>query len=170
LFNEVFERIKVINYNREKIKSVAGGKLYADLSKVGLEVLTTFYSTDKDFLMIDESLIWTSPIFYGNLGVTVDNNRFKLFFGNNINIEFVPNISFGTTVGVQDIIVKYILMGFFVDFEVENNCTDYRLAVRTEILSDFAQNLTFFIKTFNEFYLNKLSIDFYIQAGFKTIL
>ncbi len=170
LFNEVSEKIKVINYNNQKIKSVAGGKLFADLSPIGLSVLTSFYSADKDFLSVDESLAWINPIFYGDLGLTVDNDKFRLYFGNNINVKFDPNVSFGTTVGVYDISVKYILMGFFADFEVENNCADYRLAVRTEILSDFACNLTFFIKTFNEFYLNRLSIDFYIQAGFRSIL
>lgn len=147
---------------------VAGLYLLGDFGRIRTECLASFYSFDKDFLSLDQSLTFLTPRYFSECIVTSLFGRFSLHFAGYLDGDFSPNVDIGTGIGVYDIKVWPVRLGFFCDFLTQNMFADYRLIVRTEIAADISRYFSFYIKSYNEFYCTKPQFDFYIQAGFKS--
>ncbi len=166
-FLQIADFINAYRYTKDT-NSVAGLYLFSDFGRITTECVAAFYSLNEDFLLLDERLTFLNPNFFSECIVTSRFRRFSLHFAGHLDGDFTPNVDIGTGVGVKDIKVFPVTLGFFCDFFTENMFADYRLTVRTEIATDISRHFSFYLKSYNEFYLNKLEIDFYIQAGFKS--
>ena len=167
LFLQIADFINTYRYTKDT-SSVAGAYFFGDFGRITTECVASFYSLDEDFLSLDERLTFLNPNYFSECIVTSRFRRFSLHFAGYLDGDFTPNIALGTGVGVKEIKVWPVTLGFYADFFTENMFADYRITVRTEIATDISRHFSFYLKSYNEFYLNKPEIDFYIQAGFKS--